>query len=882
MRQDKHKQGGLHLRAERGSAQARSTLHLSRLASHLAEPLEARRMLAAATGPVVRPLLDLPAAHGGMGPATTTLYGRVQSIPASARGAAEAVAAKAVAPFTLNAAAIRAALAAAPLEFAAGADADAVILPLPTPDGTLSRFRVVEAPVMEAALAAQFPDIKTYRGIGIDDPTASLRLDYTPLGFHAQVLSVGGSYYIDPYHRNDAGGTYASYYKRDAIGRDAWTCEVVDDVLLARTPKASAESDMYEASLDRIFADSLSIEAAAVTFGTQLKTYRAAVAANGEYTAAVGGGTVAGGQAAVVTAMNRVNGVYETDLAIRMVLVANNSSVIYTNAATDPYSNSSSDINVNTSNLNSVIGSANYDIGHVFTTGSGGVAFLGSVGKSNKGGGTTGLPSPTGDGFWIDYVAHEMGHQFGGNHTFNTSSDSNRSAAHAYEPGSGSTIMGYAGITGAEDLQANSDPYFHSESIDEIRAYIGTIPAVGTTSSTGNTAPTVSAGPARTIPTGTPFSLTATGSDVDGDVITYDWQQRDLGAATLLTTADNGASPLFRAWAPTTSPTRTLPRLAAILLGTNQTLNTAGRPVEKLFNVARTSTWRVIARDNRVGGGGVASSDLTLTVVNTGSAFSVTAPNTAVSWGVGTGQTVSWNIAGTTGSGINTANVNILLSTDGGNTFPIALASGTPNDGSQAIVIPAGTTTGTARIKIEAVGNIFFDISNTNFTITGPPPPSTISGQVFEDRNANGVINAGENGINLRTVFLDSDNDGVLDGGEPSVVTPASGNFSFTNLAAGTYHLRELLDADVVATSPAGGAIDIAVSGSNVVQNIGNFFVVYGGTGGNDNWEVRATPGASTPWTDDFNRATLDGIYDYTTTVTAGDGGASIAGSDTL
>ena len=339
-----------------------------------------------------------------------------------------------------------------------------------------------------AGAGEQFPDIKTYRGVGIDDPTASLRMDYTSFGFHAQVLSTKGSFYIDPYFRNDAAGAYASYYKRDLTNSDAFSCTVLG---------AAAEAKGAGDSLDSVFADALAADALPepITYGTQLRTFRAAVAADGEYVAAVGGGTVSGGQAAVVTAMNRVNGVYEAELDIRMVLVANNSSLIYTNAGTDPYSNSGNDLTANTPNINSVIGVGNYDIGHVFTTGSGGVAYLGCVGNSSiKGGGTTGLPNPIGDAFYIDYVAHEMGHQFGANHTFNTAQDSNRNASTAYEPGSGSTIMAYAGIEATEDLQPHSDPYFHSASIDEIRTFVtGTIPSVGTTTSTGNSAPTVSA-----------------------------------------------------------------------------------------------------------------------------------------------------------------------------------------------------------------------------------------------------------------------------------------------------------------------------------------------------------------------------------------------------
>ena len=871
-------------------------------------------MLASAADPVIHPL-QLGAASmisgGAMSAAAAAadLYGAMADLGAS--DAAQAVAADELSPFTLNWFPLKAALSAAPLEFTASAANDAVALPLPMPDGTISWFDVVEAPIMEAGLATKFPDIKTYRGIGIDDPTASVRLDFTPAGFHAQVLSTKGSYYIDPYYRNDSSGTYASYFKRDIVVDAVWRCGVggstdvtalsADATLLGdgTSPSggcgcgacAACRAASGDDSASAIFSDALpaGMEPVSLTYGNDLRTYRAAVAATGEYTS-FHGGTVALGQGAVVTAMNRVNQVYETELAIRMVLVANNSSIIYTNSGSDPYSNNnpSALLSQNISNLSSVIGNSNFDIGHVFTTGGGGLAYLGVVGRTNKAGGETGTSSPINDAFTIDYVAHEMGHQFGANHTFNTSNDTgNRNGPTAYEPGSGSTIMAYAGLEGAEDLQPNSDPYFHSASIDEIRGYVtGTIPSVGTLTTTGNTAPTVSAGSDYTIPANTPFTLTASGSDANGDPLTYEWQERDLGAAVLLTTADNGASPLFRDWVPSTSPSRTLPRLSSVLNGTHVTNNASGRPVEKLFQLSRTSNWRVIARDNRPGGGGVTTDDMVLNVVSTGAAFAVTAPNTAVSWTGGTNQTVTWNVAGTTANGINAATVNIMLSVDGGLNYAYTLAAGTANDGSQSITVPAGVGSTQARIAIQPVGNIFFDVSNVNFTvINGTPTPGTISGQTFEDRNADGIFNGNDQPKNGVVVYLDSDNDSILDGGEPHATTSGSGNFSFPSLTAGTYKLREQVPAGYVAVSPVGGAIDVVVnSGATTTQNLFNFPTTYNGTASGDLYTLRKSSGAVTPfYADTFNRATLaGGPFAYTTTVTAGDGGASVILNDLL
>jgi subtilisin-like proprotein convertase family protein len=251
--------------------------------------------------------------------------------------------------------------------------------------------------------------------------------------------------------------------------------------------------------------------------------------------------------------------------------------------------------------------------------------------------------------------------------------------------------------------------------LDEIITYVDTvIPGVGTRTPTGNSIPTVEAGVNYTIPTQTPFTVTAVGSDANsGDTLTYDWEERDLGPQRDLAAADNGSSPLFRSFLPTTSPSRTFPQLSDILSNTPNI-------DEKLPTVARTMHLRATVRDNRTGGGGFSSDEMTINVVNTGAAFAITGPNTAVNWSSSTTQTVTWNVAGTTGNGINTSLVNILLSTDGGNTFPITLAANTPNDGSQAIVVPNAVTS-KARIKVQAVGNIFFDISNANFTISVAP-----------------------------------------------------------------------------------------------------------------------------------------------------------------
>ena len=591
-------------------------------------------------------------------------------------------------------------LAEAPGEREADLATGGAVLSLPLPGGGFGRFRIVEAPIMAPALAARYPEIRTYRGQGVDDPHATVRLDTTPHGFHAAILSPEGNVYVDPLSRGDV-DHYLSYFTRDARNEAAaeFRCGATADAA-PPLPKSGGEPR--------------------VPSGSELREYRLAVAATGEYTI-FHGGTVGDGMAAIVTAMNRVNGVYEREVAIRMNLVADNDQVVYTDPATDPYTNSSGStmLGQNQTNLDEVIGDANYDIGHVFSTGGGGIAQLSVTCRSNfKARGVTGLSAPVGDVFYIDYVAHEMGHQWGGNHSFNGNAGAcagNRTGSTAYEPGSGSTIMAYAGICGNQNIQNNSDDYFHGISFDQIVNYstAGAGSTCAATSATGNDPPAVGAGATYTIPLETPFELCGMATDPDNDPLTYSWEQFDLGPAGHPNTPV-GNAPIFRSFTSVASGCRTFPQLSDLLSNT-QTIG------EILPTYARTMHFRLTARDNRSGGGGVDFDQSTaVEVSDVGGPFLVTSPNTAVVWQAGATETVVWDVAGTDQPPIDCAAVDILLSDDGGLTYPHTAAAGTPNDGTEAVTVPITVPdTVQARLEVQCAGNVFFDISDVDFEVQG-------------------------------------------------------------------------------------------------------------------------------------------------------------------
>ncbi|MGI8641390.1 MAG: reprolysin-like metallopeptidase, partial [Pyrinomonadaceae bacterium] len=629
--------------------------------------------------------------------------------------------------FRLNKTALTKLLAEAPAEFTEAVQEKSVIMELPMPDGTFARFRIEESSVLEPDLAARFPEIKSYRGQGIDDASLTTRFDWTPQGFHALILSGSETINLEPAGKSDS-SLYVSYYGDDLKDGD-FKCLVKD--------------------FQNIEPGLPALDAPQVAVGPTLRNYRIAIATTFEYTQTYGGGTVSGTVASLNTWVNNANLIYEKELSIHLNLV-NDTDVIYSadrgftaapapDPTADPYDNSNvvNMLNQVIPDLDSKVGSANYDLGHVFGTlsgGASGVAYVGVVCNSGfKGGGATRLGGSVGNSGALGVWVHELGHQFGANHNFNGTQGNctQRNNATSYESGGGSTIMGYSGICSTDNISNSRDMRFHAMSYAAINSYISGGGSCFIGSVTGNLPPDVNGGGNRNIPKFTPFTLTATASDANGDSLTYNWEQIDAGE----TFVQNGTSPsyndagdpstttrpIFLPLPSTPSPSRTFPRLILILDYANDPPDispfTGLKTAEELPRIGRSINFRVTARDNRIGGGGVNEDTVMLSVDGGSGPFLVTAPNTGVNLSGGTAQTVTWSVNNTNAAPVNAVSVKISLSTDGGTTFPTVLAAITPNDGSETVIIPNITTT-TARIKVEAVGNIFFDINDTNFAIT--------------------------------------------------------------------------------------------------------------------------------------------------------------------
>jgi hypothetical protein len=576
---------------------------------------------------------------------------------------------------------------------------------LPLPDGNAATLSLEYAPIMAPELISKYPEIKSYRVFG---DQISGRIGYTYEGFHGILFTAKGTVYIDPIDADS--NSYRSYYRSDYIAANGSKqdhfCELEN---------SSFESSDIETNSNRSSRS-----------GETLRKYRLALACTGEY-ASFHGGTVIGALSAMVVTMNRVNGVYEREVAVILELVENTDELIFLDGNTDPYTNQSGGtmLSENQSTVSSIIGNSNYDIGHVFSTGGGGIASLGCVcSNQNKARGVTGSNSPTGDPFDIDYVAHEMGHQFGGQHTFNGaggSCTSNRSSNSAFEPGSGSTIMAYAGICAGVNIQSNSDDYFHAQSLNQITSFITMSATCSDNSSTGNNAPVVSVPTGGfSIPKETPFKLDGSATDANNDNLNYCWEQMDLGPSGNPSSPVNDA-PIFRSWNPTEETYRVFPRMQNIILG-----NTVFGETYPTYN--RNLTFRLTARDASNGGGGYGFDEIEFDVSEDAGPFVVTSPESGQEVEAENGFEVNWDVANTDQAAVNCQTVNIDLCKYNNTTQSLEvlqnLATATPNDGQETVILSQDFAGGGNYIRVEAADNVFFHLNGGSFTIVSPTPLS--------------------------------------------------------------------------------------------------------------------------------------------------------------
>jgi hypothetical protein len=625
--------------------------------------------------------------------------------------------------FRLNVSALQAWLAQAPAEH--NAEGARLSIQLPRPDGSMARFQLTQTPVMAPALAARYPSIQTWAGKGVDDPTAMLRCDMTDFGFHAMIRGVEGTWYIEPAHQATK-SYYQVFYSRDAVRNDGAICGVSEEQM----PELGEYLDAEASSMAR--QDSPEDDES----GDELLVYNLAVAADFPFcnSATAGNPTKSGVLSVVTTIINQTNGIYEQEATIRFLLNANTDDLFFIDQATDPYTilgsngNSREMLMDNPRVIDSVLGINAYDIGHGFSraAASGGITVVGTgYFRSVCGSGTGTLANPhraNGASVAIglpqsiqfrETLTHEFGHQFNARHSFNTNGPScgpARDPTRPFEPASGSTIMSYAGAC-IDNIQNGPDLYFNTGGYELIYEFSrNSTPCLESRAGTGNTAPTiVSTGISGTfLPIQTPFELTAEATDLEDANLTYCWEQANIGSPGN-PNSPSGNAPIFRSFPATVSPTRVFPRLQSVING----ITTFG---ETYPTYNRDLTFRLTVRDNHPGAGGLTYEEIDFDVTNSAGPFLVTSPNGQEVIRGGDIREVTWNPANTDLSPVNCSSVDIYLSTDGGFNYPYLLAQGVPNTGSVDVFMP-DVGSSTARVKIKANNNVFFDLSDANFTL---------------------------------------------------------------------------------------------------------------------------------------------------------------------
>jgi hypothetical protein len=630
-------------------------------------------------------------------------------------------------------------LSAAPKEFSKEAKAHPIEFTIPLPNGQFQRFKVEESPVAEGVFEAETQHTRTYQAVGIDDPTARARIETSLDGFHAVVRTWDGVFYVDPIPRSPLIETQDHYL--------SYLAEFITPQRAANQRHCEVTSEMSEKAHKGNFNPQRTIVNLRATplkpSGGILKIYRLALAVNSFYVNAVYDPSLPGSKldqtaGAIKLTVDRVNEIYQRELGIRLILVSDEDKIIYTDSAIDPYIhvNSMADyaLSINQLNLDHVIGSANYDIGHLFTTDTAGLAQIQAVcNNSRKAQGVTGIAKPFGDHFNVTYVAHEIGHQFGADHTFNGTTGGcygNRNQATAYEPGSGSTIMAYAGICYdpdhpgiTEDLQSGSDDYFHLVSLEQIRTYIE-----DTSKDKGGSCPvieTISTDPPATlghqndyvVPKSTPFALDAQpGSQATPSAIKYTWEEYDLGDPGPPDDENGpGASvrPIFRSYRPGANTGRVFPSFSMIL-------NNAGESLGESYPmIASSLAFRITVRNDQ---GAYVFAETHVMVDGQSGPFKVTTPGTIAAWQRGKEQQIKWDPANADRAPVNCKYLKISFLVDGNPAKSVLIAQHVPNQkGNFKFKVPVDLPlTNHGRLKLEAEGNIFFAVSPADIHITAP------------------------------------------------------------------------------------------------------------------------------------------------------------------
>lgn len=605
------------------------------------------------------------------------------------------------------------ALRTAPMEFTQAAREQPLLVELPLADGSLRTFKIWESPIMAPELTAKYPEIRNYAGTAADGSGMRVRLGVGYQGFHAFLFGADGEQSVRTY-ANGQKAHYMTYRFSD----------LPEDDLFDGGIRCGAEDHGHgEEMLEKLLEQGHGVADRGNT-PVELRSYRIAIAAKGEYSQ-FQGGTKPLVLAAINTALNYIVDKQERDLGLRLVLIPNNDEIIFLDPNTDPYSgNTAGDwMGQNPAAINPIIGVNNYDVGHVFAIFTSGNNVLGVVGGRTctlgKALGASSFSNPNSEKFYL-VAAHEFGHHFAAGHTWSNCPGAEQQIAPgtAFEPGSGTTIMSYAGAcAGGNNIQNDEDSYYHVGTIVQVKNFMwqGDGSTCGVTVPIANNHPEVTIVSPRNvvIPGGTPFRLTAAATDVDNDVLSYCWEQYDLGPSTQLG-APTGNAPMFRSFPPTSNPTRYLPRLSTVAGN-----STTASEVVPQYN--RNMTFRVAIRDGK---GGQTWEEIKFSVSTDAGPFRVDYPNAnGVVWTQGEDRVIEWDVANTDKAPVNCQFVNIKLSTDGGLSFPITLANKVPNKGRYCVRVP-NLITSTVRIMVEADDNLFFDMSNSNLRIEAPAQPT--------------------------------------------------------------------------------------------------------------------------------------------------------------